>query len=51
MSWEALTMLSAAYARRDAEKMLMLMVAAQGDADSWGRLQKDLLKVLKNEPD
>lgn len=47
MSWEELNALADAHRRRDAEWMLQLMCAAQGDGKSWSAQQKTLLKILK----
>jgi hypothetical protein len=49
MSWEQLTSLADAYRRKEAERMLMHMVAAQGDSKSWDDLQKRLRRVIEGE--
>ena len=47
MSLEQLMAMSDAYGRRDAEQMLMLMTACQGDSKSWMEQRKLLIKKLK----
>ena len=40
--------MSKAYRQRDAERMLQLMVATQGDNKSWTKQKDTLLKLLKS---
>lgn len=49
LSWEQINALAAAQRRREAESMLLFMVAAQGDDKSWKRQREMLLKILKQE--
>jgi hypothetical protein len=46
-SWEQLQALAAAHRKKDAVKMLRIMVAAQGDNKSWTSQQKQLMEVLE----
>jgi hypothetical protein len=49
LSWERLTALSEAHRRREAETILLLMTAAQGDSKSWSAQRNLLLKVINPE--
>jgi hypothetical protein len=49
MSWERLAALAAAYRRKEAHKILMVMCAAQGDPTSWESQQTTMLKILKTD--
>ena len=46
MSYEQLVTMSDAYAKKDAENMLLLMTATQGDQKSWLAQRNLLLKRL-----
>jgi hypothetical protein len=48
MSWERLNAIAAARRRVEAERMLMILVAAQGNPESWNAL-RDRLKRLLND--
>ncbi|HEV2331194.1 MAG TPA: hypothetical protein VGY56_20625 [Verrucomicrobiae bacterium] len=41
--------MAAGYRRRNAERMLLFMVAAQGDEKSWDRQRDTLLKLLNSD--
>ena len=49
MSWERLTMLAAAHDRRQARLVLQLMVAAQGDNESWKNQMSVLRKIADSQ--
>ena len=46
MSWEQLNATALACRKREARKLLQIMVAAQGDDKSWSSQQKQLLKQI-----
>jgi len=48
MSWQQLNALAAAHRRKQADEILMLMVAAQGDNDSWKRQHRILVHRIEH---